>query len=77
MYFPNGKEVFRLYFGCFVSIMLPIRDIAIAKQLGGLCLSLVWGSFLIIIYAGTKPAIEILEPIYNTVAKGRFGCIIK
>lgn len=47
MYFPNGKEVFRLYFGCFVSIMLPIRDIAIAKQLGGLCLTLVWGSFLI------------------------------
>jgi len=46
MYFPNGKEVFGLYFGCFVSIMLPIRDKAIAKQLGGLCLSLVWGSYL-------------------------------
>jgi len=44
MYSLMGKEVFRLYFGCFVSIMLPIRDIAIAKQLGGLCLSLVWGS---------------------------------
>ena len=77
MYSLMEKKYLGYIFGCFVSIMLPIRDIAIAKQLGGLCLSLVWGSFLIIIYAGTKPAIEILEPIYNTVAKGRFGCIIK